>query len=83
MADRDRLDRPAYYRIRVRGHLTPDWSDWFNGLELQAGRDRRGPVVTLSGFVPDQSALQGILNKLANLNLQLLEMELVEPSGDS
>jgi len=82
MADRDQLDRPAYYRIRIRGQLSPDWSDWFNGLALQAGQDEDGPIVTLSGFVPDQSALQGILNRLANLNLKLLGVELVDPAEE-
>ena len=79
MADRDRLDRPAFYHIKVRGTLTADWSDWLNGLTLQEGVDENGPVVTISGFVPDQAALQGILGKLASLNLQLLCLELVDP----
>jgi hypothetical protein len=83
MADRDQLDRPAFYRIRARGRLAADWSDWFNGLALQAGQDEGGPVVTLSGYVQDQSALQGILNKLANLNLKLLGVELVDPADET
>ena len=78
MADRDKLDRPAYYRIRVRGRLTADWSEWFNGLALLEGHNESGPFVTLSGYVPDQAALQGMLNKLVSLNLQLLGVELVD-----
>ena len=79
MADHDHLDRPAYYRIRLRGRLTADWSEWFNGLTLTEGDDESGPIVTLSGFVPDQAALQGVLNKLVSLNLQLLGVELLDP----
>lgn len=83
MADRDNLDRPAYYRIKLRGRLTADWSEWFNGLMLSEGDDESGPFVTLSGYVPDQAALQGVLNKLVSLNLQLLGVELVDPPDRS
>lgn len=83
MADRDLLDRPSYYRIRVRGQLTPDWSDWFNGLSLEGGHDVCGPIVTLSGYLADQSALQGILNQLVNLNLKLLGVALIDPADET
>lgn len=83
MADRDRLDRPAFYQIRVRGTLIPDWSDWFDGLSLSASEDEAGPVVTLSGYLPDQAALQGVLNKLVSLNLQLLGVELLDPDSET
>jgi hypothetical protein len=23
---------PLVYQIRIKGHLAPDWSDWFEGL---------------------------------------------------
>jgi hypothetical protein len=83
MADRERLDRPGYYRIRVRGTLTPDWSDWFESLALSASEDEIGPIVTLCGYLPDQAALQGVLSKLVNLNLQLLGMELLDPGSET
>jgi hypothetical protein len=25
---------PAHYRIRIRGHLDPAWSAWFDGLTV-------------------------------------------------
>jgi hypothetical protein len=82
MADRNQLDRPAFYRIKVRGSLPAAWAAWFNGLCLEHGGQQQPQVVTLSGYLPDQAALQGILNKLVNLNLQLLVVELLEPEGD-
>ena len=27
-------DEPGLYEIRIRGHLTDRWTDWFNGLTL-------------------------------------------------
>jgi hypothetical protein len=63
--------------------LLSNWSDWFNGFRLQEGVDERGPFVALSGFVPDQAALQGVLAKLASLNLQLLGVELIDSSEET
>ncbi len=60
------------YEIRVRGHLSSHWSDWFEGMELRW--TDRGETI-LSGPVVDQAALMGILNKLHRLNLTLLSIE--------
>ncbi len=27
-------DRPMVYQIRVKGHLGPQWSEWFGGLSI-------------------------------------------------
>ncbi len=67
---------PAAYRIRVQGSVDPHWSDWFSGLALAEEGDASGlPVTVLTGMVPDQAALRGILNKLWDLNLTLLAVE--------
>jgi hypothetical protein len=69
-------DVPAAYRIRVQGRVTPRWSDWFGGLTLIEDYDAGGrPVTTLSGMVPDQAALRGIVNRLWDLNLTLIVVE--------
>jgi hypothetical protein len=63
------------FEIRVRGHLDRQWSNWLDGLEirlLDCGE------TTLTGFVPDQAALMGILNKLSRLNLVLISVNAVE-----
>ncbi len=57
------------YEIRVRGQLSKDWSDWFEGLEL---RPLENGEMILNGRIADQAALMGILNKLYRLNLTLL-----------
>jgi hypothetical protein len=58
-----------WYEIRVRGQLGKEWSDWFEGLELRPLED--GEMI-LFGFIADQAALMGILNKLYRLNLTIL-----------
>jgi hypothetical protein len=67
---------PSNYRIRVSGKVKESWSEWFNGMtidfELEAGEV---PVSILSGTLPDQSALYGVLGKIRNLGLKLLSVE--------
>ena len=28
------LDQPMVYQIRIKGHLGPQWTDWFGGLTI-------------------------------------------------
>lgn len=67
------------YRICVRGKLDTDWSDWFSGLEITSERlgDEKN-LTRMTGFVNDQSQLRGILNRIWNLNLTLVSVELVD-----
>ena len=65
------LTRPARYRIRVQGHLGPQWADWFGGLTLSW--QEPGQTVFV-GQVVDQAALHGILNTIRDLGLPLLEV---------
>ncbi len=54
--------------IHVRGHIAEDWSDWLGNLTI--AHTQQGETV-LSGPVRDQAALRGLLNRLADLGLQL------------
>lgn len=72
------FDRPGLYRIRVKGTLGDDWSDWFDGFWFDHLAE--GETV-LAGPVADQAALHGILCKLRDLGLPLLLVERVEAGG--
>ena len=63
---------PEWYDIRVEGVLPSDWSSWFEGLEVQHGPHEES---ILSGPLPDQAALHGILAKIRNLNLKLISVD--------
>ena len=63
------------YRIRVQGHLSPQWSDWFDGFTITNSED--GEAI-LSGTILDQAALYGLLSKISNLGLPLLSVNRVE-----
>jgi hypothetical protein len=57
------------YRIRIRGHLDPTWSAWFDGLAVTQADDG---TTELIGPVADQAALFGLLAGLRNLGAILL-----------
>ncbi len=62
---------PEYFESKVKGHLDPRWSDWFAGLTLTHLDDN---ITLLSGALPDQSALHGLLERVRDLNLTLISV---------
>lgn len=69
------LTEPVRYRLRVKGQLGPEWSEWFEGLTITQG-DQNETI--LCGEIKDQAALHGILNKIRDLGLLLIETRLLE-----
>ena len=63
---------PAPYRIRIRGHLDPAWSAWFDGLTLTQAVDG---TTELAGPLVDQATLFGLLARLRDLGATLLLVE--------
>ena len=61
----------GYYRIRVQGRLERRWSAWFDDMTLIPRDD--GSTV-LRGRVSDQAALHGLIQKVRDLGLTLLEV---------
>jgi hypothetical protein len=67
---------PTIYEIRVAGHLSPQWADWFEGLTITLEEDGN---TLLAGPVADQAALHGLLKKVRDLGLSLLSVNRVPP----
>jgi hypothetical protein len=65
-------DQPRFYEIHVEGQLTDRWSDWFQGLAI---RNDLNDETILSGPLPDQAALIGVLNKIHTLGLILISVK--------
>jgi hypothetical protein len=61
----------TWYEIRIRGTLSPDWSEWFEGMEIR--QDGEGETI-LAGRVVDQAALHGLLARVRDLNLVLVSV---------
>ncbi|HVN55951.1 MAG TPA: hypothetical protein VMT46_16575 [Anaerolineaceae bacterium] len=56
--------------IKIRGYLDPRWQEWFDPLALHY--DPETNITTLTGSLPDQAALLGILNKFNQMNIPLI-----------
>jgi hypothetical protein len=59
------------FEIRIKGQLDESWSDWLGGVEVKLLDN--GEMI-LSGYIGDQAALMGVLNKLYGLNLALISV---------
>ena len=69
--------QPMVYQIRIKGHLGPQWTEWFEGLTITLEED--GDTL-LTGTVIDQAALHGLLRKVRDLGMPLLSVNSVELS---
>ena len=67
---------PIIYRIRIRGQLDPQWTNWFSGMTITL---KPNGDTLLTGPVVDQSALFGLLKKVRDLGMPLLSLYLVKP----
>ncbi|RPH55539.1 MAG: hypothetical protein EHM81_14475 [Chloroflexi bacterium] len=67
------------YQIKIRQTLDSTWDEWFAPLEILPQPDG---TTLLSGPFADQTALHSVLNKIRNLNLELLSVTSIEPSGN-
>jgi hypothetical protein len=68
-----------HYVLRVQGHLDPSWSYRLGGLRIEP---QEAGTTLLSGSVPDQAALHGVLLQITRLSLVLLSLETSEaPRG--
>jgi hypothetical protein len=62
---------PPIYEIRIAGHLSLQWADWFEGLTITLEEDGN---TLLTVAVADQAALHGLLKKVRDLGLSLLSV---------
>ena len=72
------LDKPAVYRIKVRGVVPERCVDRLGGMEIVSVTSAS---TTLEGWLPDQAALSGVLESLYALHLPLLKVICLPPPG--
>jgi hypothetical protein len=71
----------GHYRIRIAGLLDATWARRFEGMAvIPEASDEGRPTTRLEGLVADRAALHGILDRIRDLNLQLLAVQRVERS---
>jgi hypothetical protein len=59
------------YQIRIKGHLSHNWSDWFAGYSITL--EENGQTL-LTGQVTDQAALHGVIHKIRDLGMPLISV---------
>lgn len=69
----------ATYQIRVKGHLDDEWSAWFGNLTVDNQADGEA---LLTGVLPDQAALFGVLIRVRDLGLPLLGVQRIASGED-
>ena len=73
------MDQPALYQIRVQGHLSDRWATCFGNLKIE--NQPNGEAV-LSGPLADQAALHGVLARIRELGLPVLQLEQAPTTDD-
>ena len=69
--------QPVVYQIRIKGLLSRQWTDWFEGLDITLEEDGN---TLLTGPVIDQAALYGLLKRVRDLGMPLLSVNSVAAS---
>lgn len=77
MSNGREFEKPSVYQIKVKGILDTEWSGWFEGLSFSSQPDDE---TLITGQVEDQSALHGLLGRIASLGLPLLSVTRLEDS---
>jgi len=69
------FDQPAGYRITVLGHLGAEWNDYLHGMTIDHQHSMEVKVATVTGCLPDQAALLGVLNALYDGHVTVVAVE--------
>jgi hypothetical protein len=69
-------DPGLVYQIRIAGHVSRDWADWFGGLTITL--EENGETL-LTCPMADQSALYGLLRKVRDSGLSLISVNRLMP----
>ena len=71
---------PTVYRIVVRGELSQRYTLAFEGMTLATGEGQTAII----GPVTDQAHLHGLLNRVSDLGLELLSVNvMLEPASSA
>ena len=80
MTEDKKKDTTEIYEIKLQGHLDTKWFEWFYGMTITHERDGS---TTLCGPLPDQTVLHSVLDRIRDMNLQLLSVKQIVSDGQT
>lgn len=78
-AEQNRNDSEIY-KIKIQGHLDTRWYEWFYGMTITHDQDGS---TTLCGPLPDQIVLHSVLDRIRDMNLQLISVNQIASDGQT
>lgn len=77
MPDKPNSSKVLTYQIKIEGHLSQQWTDWFGGLTITL-EDNGNTLLT--GPIVDQAELYGVLRMVRDLGTPLISVNRLESS---
>ncbi len=68
------------YEIQLEGYLDKRWTDWLYGMSLSYTPEGR---TILTGRLPDQAALHGVIGKILDIGIPLISVKRIDPYEQS
>lgn len=70
------------YTFQLAGHLDRHWEAAFDGFTItHTVAPNHHPVTLLTGPLPDQSALYGLISRLRDIGVTLISVQPLEPGA--
>jgi hypothetical protein len=80
MAEERKENSTEIYEIKIQGHLDTRWNEWFYGMTITHESDG---ATTLRGPLPDQTVLHSVLDRIRDMNLQLISVNHILSDGQT
>ena len=80
MSDEQEKSPPETYEIKIQGYLDAKWSEWLYGMRITHEHDG---TTTLNGPLPDQTVLHSVLDRIRDMNLQLISVNKIVLDGQT
>ncbi len=66
------------YSFHIKGRLNEEWSTWFDDMSISYSN---GETI-ITGSIADQAALHGVLAKIRDLGLSLIDVHCIGEETD-
>jgi hypothetical protein len=73
---------PSDYEFRISGHLGPQTAAWFEDMTLTVNEETSPPQTIIRGYIVDQAALYGLINRARDLGLTLVSVKRLDEAED-